>query len=192
MGLIGGFFVFADRAARVVQVDELPRADGIVVWTGKGGGRLEMAGRLLESGRGERLLVSGVNTQLDAAEVAALSGLSATSAACCLDIDYAAQDTRGNAVETAAWAQALGYDHVILVTSAYHMPRAQVELGHASEGLRVTPAPVGPAGSSAWWRDAERFRRLVGEYGKLLISLARGRAAGRSRLPDAPELPSGE
>ena len=184
-GLIGGFFVFAHHVDSLQEPTDLPRADGIVVWTGKGGGRLEMAGRMLRDGRGERLLVSGVNRSLDAEQVADLSDLSEGFSSCCLDIDYAAEDTRGNARETAAWARALGYDHIILVTSAYHMPRARVEIGHAGPSLRITPVAVMAAEPTQWWQDFARFRRLLGEYGKYLLALARGRSGTRGPLPDS-------
>ena len=190
----GGFVVFAQHVDGLAGEAGVERADGVVVWTGKGGGRLETAGRLLAAESGERLLVSGVNTQLDAARVAELSGLDDDTAACCLDIDYAAQDTAGNARETAMWAEALGYEHIILVTSAYHMPRARLELGHAAPGLRVSSVAVEAPDAGAWWADGARFRRLSGEYGKYLLSLARGRAGEREAipepvepLPDAPE-----
>ncbi|GLQ19741.1 YdcF family protein [Algimonas porphyrae] len=192
-GLTGGFLAFAHYVDGITVPVDLPAADGVVVWTGPGGGRLERAGALIEYGRGERLLVSGVNRSLTLDSVARLSGVTADTAECCVDIDYAALDTRGNARETVAWAQALGYDHIILVTSAYHMPRALVELSHAMGGLHVTPVAVQPTDTADWWTDLPRFRRLAGEYAKYLLSLARGRPvneAGRAPvlkdpLPDA-------
>jgi uncharacterized SAM-binding protein YcdF (DUF218 family) len=186
-GLAGGFLTFANYVDGLRSPDALPDVDGIVVWTGPGGGRLETAGRMLEDGHGERLLVSGVNPSLTQDKVADLAGLSEERRLCCLDVDYAALDTRGNARETASWAKALDYDHVILVTSAYHMPRARVEIAQEIGGLRVTPVPVQSSDRTIWWRDGGRFRRLLGEYGKYLLSLARGRAGGEeTREPVIP------
>lgn len=187
-GVAGGFIVFASYVDRLNPPNNLPKADGIVVWTGAGGGRLEMSGALLESGLGERLLVSGVNPSLSLETVSRLVGVKEETAACCLDVDYAALDTRGNARETAAWANALGYDHVILVTSAYHMPRAQVEIGHEMAQLRITSVPVRSESDARWWNDGARFRRLSAEYGKFLLAMARGRADdGQAREPVLPE-----
>jgi len=59
--LIGGFIAFAQHVDRIQPPARLPVADGIVVWTGKGGGRLEAGGDLLQAKRGERLLISGVH-----------------------------------------------------------------------------------------------------------------------------------
>ena len=183
-GFLGGFVIFARHVDALQPPADLPKADGIVVWTGKGGGRLEMAGRMLRNDRGERLLVSGVNPSLTLEEVADLSALTAEQASCCLDVDYAAEDTRGNARETVAWTESMGYDHIILVTSAYHMPRARLEMNHAKPSLRITPVAVRATEPSQWWRDPSRFRRLSGEYGKYLLALARGRAGQRGALPD--------
>lgn len=177
-GLAGGFIAFASYVDRLETPTDLPKADGIVVWTGPGGGRLEMAGALMEDGLGERLLISGVNTSLTEERVSSLAGLSEETSSCCMDVDYAALDTRGNARETAGWAEALGYDHIILVTSSYHMPRARVEIGYEMAGLRVTPVPVRNEARNRWWSDAGRFRRVAGEYGKYLLVMARGRPKG--------------
>lgn len=177
-GLAGGFIAFASYVDNLETPDELSKADGIVVWTGPGGGRLEMAGALMEDGLGERLLISGVNTSLTEQRVSELAGLSGNIAVCCMDVDYAALDTRGNARETAAWADALGYDHIILVTSSYHMPRARVEIGYEMAGLRITAVPVRNQARNHWWNDGGRFRRVMGEYGKYLMVMARGRPKG--------------
>lgn len=187
-GLAGGFIAFASYVDNLETPTALPKADGIVVWTGPGGGRLEMAGGLMEDGLGERLLISGVNTSLTEDRVSSLAGLSDQTAACCMDVDYAALDTRGNARETAAWADALGYDHIILVTSSFHMPRARNEIGYEMPGLRITPVPVRNEARNHWWNNRARFRRVVGEYGKYLLVMARGRPKGEDmREPTLPE-----
>ncbi|MGB3455768.1 MAG: YdcF family protein [Litorimonas sp.] len=188
LALTGGFIAFAVHVDGLDAPSDLPDADGIVVWTGPGGGRLETAGTLLKQDRGERLLVSGVNPNTSEAALAELVGLSEERAVRDMDVDYAALDTRGNARETAQWAQALGYEHVLLVTSAYHMPRARVEIGFETGTLRVTPVPVRGEAEGDWWRDAERFQRLFGEYGKYLLVMARGRGdADAQREPVLPE-----
>lgn len=187
-GITGGFLAFAHHVDRLDAPQKLPETDAIVVWTGPGAGRLEMAGQLLKKGRGERLLVSGVNPQLSADRVAELVNLEEDLASCCLDIDYAALDTRGNARETAIWAEAMGYEHILLVTSSYHMPRARLEISHESPGLKITIVPVRRQEDTDWWRDRDRFQRLLAEYGKYLLALARGRSEQDAlREPALPE-----
>lgn len=171
--LIGGFIEFARQVDTQTEPPSIPDADGIVVWTGPGGGRLRAGAALLEGGHGERLLISGVNEQNSAEDVRAVLGVTEDQQACCLDLDYAAIDTTGNARETASWAEALGYEHIILVTSDYHMPRAQIEIANARAALRVTPFPVMSGQGQPWWKNRARFDRLTREYGKLLRTLLR-------------------
>ena len=171
-----GFVVFANSVAKqsrlsgTVSTDAVPSADGIVVWTGPGGGRLQAGADLLKAERGERLLISGVNGANSRDDIAGLLELSQELVDCCLDLDYAAIDTQSNARETWAWVDALGYEHIILVTSAYHMPRAQVALGTRAGRIRVTPYPVGSDDYRGWWREADMRERLWREYAKLLVS----------------------
>ena len=47
---------------------------------------------------------------------------------CCVDLDYSAINTEGNAIETKRWAHRRGIRSLIVVTSNYHMPRAMAEL----------------------------------------------------------------
>lgn len=186
--LLGGFLAFAQHVDRIQPPKDLPVADGIVVWTGKGGGRLQAGVDLLQSQNGERLLISGVHEDNGAAQISEVTGLSAELAECCLDLDYAAKDTIGNARETASWATALGYDHIILVTSAYHMPRAKVEIAATAGRIRITPYPVERADTRKWYKSGDRAERLLQEYSKLLLSYARGRDA-EITPPELSEVP---
>ena len=173
---LGGFLSFAQHVDRTGPPTDIPIADGIVVWTGKGGGRLQAGVDLLTAKKGERLLISGVHESNAPPQIKDVTGLSDALAECCLDLDYIAKDTIGNARETASWAEALGYQHIILVTSSYHMPRAKVEIASAAGRIRITPYPVERADSRKWYKSGPRTKRLLQEYGKLLVSLARGRS----------------
>lgn len=189
--LIIGFFVFVGQVSKPKLPSPIPQADGIVVWTGKGGGRLEAGANLLKNGHGERLLISGVNKSNDRDAVLNLLDLPKTLSDCCIDLDYAAEDTAGNARETAVWSEALGYEHIILVTSAYHMPRAETEIAAERGRIRITPYPVLAADTPVWWRSPEQAKRLIFEYGKLLLTYARhpnnNGQRGAPILPDIPQ-----
>lgn len=187
--LLGGFISFAQYVDRIQPPDVMPSADGVVVWTGKGGGRLQAGAELLQDKKGERLLISGVHKDNNNEQIAEIAGLPKALAGCCLDLDYAAKDTEGNARETAIWANALDYDHIILVTSAYHMPRAEVEIAAAAGRIRITPYPVERTDTRKWYRSAGRSKRLIQEYFKLLLTYARGRSS-EIEPPDLPNPPA--
>lgn len=171
--LVFGFVMFATAVMRE-RKDTVSRADGIVVLTG-GETRIHEGARLLRDGRGARLLISGVNKIASRDEVLKLSGLSEQEFDCCVDLGYRALDTVGNADETRAWASALGYDRLIVVTASYHMPRSMAELSRALPGVELIPHPVVPKSfrQEAWWLHPGTTRTLVGEYLKFLPSAAR-------------------
>ena len=173
--LLCGFGVFLYHIHHTAPSQHLAHADGIVVLTGKGGGRLAAGARLLKDGYGERLLISGVNTALDEEEIATLLGTEIEQVKCCIDLDYEARNTLENARETAIWARSLGYETIILVTSSYHMPRAKVEISAAINTINIIPYPVKPTpiakGTSG--KTGENFNRYLREYAKLLLSYAR-------------------
>ena len=96
--VILGFLMFANATTRPT-VGAMPRAAAIVVLTG-GAQRIGVAGRLLQNRQAGRLLISGVNRVVSRAKLRRLLGIDADLFTCCVDIDYAAQNTRGNAIET--------------------------------------------------------------------------------------------
>ena len=183
--LIGGFIVFTILISRLDAPEPLPKADGIVVWTGKGGDRVTAALALLDKKYGERLLISGTNAELSRDTIINTLNINKSLAACCIDMDQAV-DTVDNAEQTANWAKALDYDHIILVTSAYHMPRAEIEIGTAAGRLGITAYPVKDDSPSAWWKSRAGFKRMTTEYGKLILSFIRNNHQ-RGTPPPKPE-----
>lgn len=138
-------------------------ADGIVVLTG-GQGRIDAGLNALREQRGARLLISGVNQELNTETIMkAISGDMALLE-CCIDLGPAATNTVSNAEETALWAQSNGYRSIILVTSDYHMPRALLAFSPYDSDLQLVPLVVKTGASPLL---------LMGEYNKYLLSLAR-------------------
>jgi uncharacterized SAM-binding protein YcdF (DUF218 family) len=177
-----GFILFATAVMREPSAPNV-RADGIVVLTG-GQTRIAEAARLLGEGRGQRLLISGVNRQTGRESLQRLSGLGEQTFNCCVDLGYAALDTVGNAAETRRWAEALRYDSLIVVTASYHMPRSLAELARAMPSTELIPHPVVPRDlrKKTWWLNAKVTRILVSEYLKFLPAAAR-LAADRALSP---------
>jgi uncharacterized SAM-binding protein YcdF (DUF218 family) len=162
---------------------EPARADAIVALTGPSAERVNASIRLLEQGKGERVLISGVNREVRRQELRALTPGSNRLFNCCVDLGFEAEDTIGNAQEIAAWAEAKNYDSLIVVTSDYHMPRALTEIRAAAPGIELTPYAVETPSldNSRWWKAAVTARRMTLEYMKYLAALARAMVGGIDR-----------
>jgi uncharacterized SAM-binding protein YcdF (DUF218 family) len=170
-----GLMAFASRVADSTPAPEPPAADGVVALTGASTARLTAAIHLLETGKAQRALISGVNQKASRADIRGVTKATRRYYDCCVDLGFSATDTVGNARETAAWASAHAYRSLIVVTSDFHMPRAMLELRAAMPGLVLTPYPVRSeeVDASHWWRGRDSARRMVIEYCKYLAILTR-------------------
>jgi uncharacterized SAM-binding protein YcdF (DUF218 family) len=176
LALLVGFLAFVAALARQERAPE-GRTDGIVALTG-GAQRIGDAIDLLAAGYGRRLLITGVNERTSREEIARLNPTQKELIACCVDLDYRARNTIGNAIETRRWMRTHHFSTVAVVTSNYHMPRTLVELDHAlQESERIVPHPVVTEGfdAGAWWRSPPAARLLASEYLKFLASWVRTR-----------------
>ena len=152
----------------------MAEADAIIVLTG-GQSRLGPAVALLSGGRGERLLISGVNPATDKEAIRAATGGAASLFECCVDLDHVALDTIGNAAESAKWIEDNRYRSVILVTSNYHMPRSLLELRRHATTIEITPFAIVAHQRNLleWLAEPAAFRVLATEYGKYLAAFVR-------------------
>ena len=146
-----------------------PHTDGIVAFTG-GADRVETALRLLSQGRADKLLLSGIGGGAELTELAHLAGVDPMPLTTRVTIGRGATTTRGNALETAAWAAANDIHSVLVVTASYHMPRAMAELQRVLPDTALYPLPVLVAGTSG--RPAVPLRLLAEEYVKFLATRA--------------------
>ena len=151
-------------------------ADGIVALTG-GTARVSDALELLSSGRGKRLLITGVYPGTTTADIARENGNYNELLACCVDLDYSALNTYGNAIQARRWATAHGFHSLVVVTSAYHMPRALAELAHQLPDAKLVPYPVvsDRLRIEPWWSNGETTKLVLSEYLKYLAAKVRMR-----------------
>lgn len=170
-GFVGFIWLLPER-----QVALGDNADGIVVLTG-GTSRVSDALDLLASGRGKRLLITGVNTGTTTGDIAREVVNYNTLLSCCVDLDYSALNTYGNAVQARRWAVEHGFQSLIVVTSAYHMPRALAELAHQLPDARLIPFPVvsDRLRIEPWWSSGDTTRLVLSEYLKYLAAKVRMR-----------------
>jgi uncharacterized SAM-binding protein YcdF (DUF218 family) len=175
-----GLVAFAARVALSTPAPDPGRAQGIVALTG-GSNRLQAAMDLLQDGRGQRLLISGVYRKTTREDIRREARAAAgTVYDCCVDLGFEAADTLGNARETAQWARARGYSRLILVTADYHMARALLELKGAMPGVALTayPVPTEELDARAWWTQPRGIRLMTLEYCKYLVILGREAVPG--------------
>jgi uncharacterized SAM-binding protein YcdF (DUF218 family) len=178
-----GLLAFAGRVQQQTPARAPAPAEGIVALTGANGGeRLTAAMGLLEDGYGRRVLVSGVNKQASREDIRNVSRAVRRLYDCCVDLGFTAADTVGNARETAAWAGAMRYSRLIIVTADYHMPRAMLELNAVLRGTGVTAqtyaVPTRALKARDWWRNPGAARLMVLEYCKYLAILGREAVLG--------------
>lgn len=160
----------------VMPAGPLHAADGIVALTGDED-RISEAIRLLAEGKGERLLISGVNKSTRIPQILNSNGASPDEARlfrCCVDLDRRAVNTEDNAFQANEWARKRGYRSLILVTSTYHMPRALLELRQSMPEADLIPYPVkSPRIETEWWNDPKTTWVLCKEYLKFVTASAR-------------------
>lgn len=101
--------------------------DAVIVPTG-GAGRIAHGLEILEARQARLMLVTGVDPDVKPAEFAAEFDVSMQQMQCCVVLGYIAEDTRGNAQETADWVATNKIKSLRLVTSDWHMRRAAGEL----------------------------------------------------------------
>ncbi len=166
-----GFWGFANTVRAPAPPKPLPEADAVVALTGGSLDRLNTGMDLLAAGHGRRLLISGVNPRVTDLELERLLRGGGALFACCVDLGRRAEDTLGNAAETAAWAKRNGFDVLIVVTDDYHMPRSLLELKLAMPDVTLAPYPVSTRLSAErrWRHDPRAAGRLAGEYVKYLL-----------------------
>jgi uncharacterized SAM-binding protein YcdF (DUF218 family) len=150
------------------------RTDAIVVLTG-GSGRLGQGLELLAAHRAEKLFVSGVYRGVEVEELLVISQQSPEELQCCIALGYEADNTRGNAIESAAWIAEQGYRSLRLVTATYHMPRSLLEFRRAMPEIEIVPHPVFPPSfkQSRWFLWPGSAALVASEYAKYLLALAR-------------------
>lgn len=170
---LGGFVWFVHSSLSIAG-DRTISTDAIVVLTG-GRLRVETAIDLLGDGRAQKLFISGVNPHVDRVELLRVVGRMEHGDTSRIELGHEAENTVGNARETAEWMQQEGYRSLRLVTSWYHMRRSLIEFARAMPDTLIVAEPVFAvrAEPEPWsgWIDVALL--TIGEYNKFLVALVR-------------------
>lgn len=173
----GGLAWFIDALPRDTGADP-GTTDAIIVLTG-GSQRVENGLSLLAAGKAKKLFVSGVYRSTDVRALLRASNQQPKWLTCCIELGHEADNTRGNAAETAAWMKAENFHSLRLVTASYHMPRSLLEFSHAMPDIRIVPNPVFPmTPPTDTWHLAHSAVLIVDEYMKYLFAYARLQIVG--------------
>ena len=170
---LGGLVWFAE-AIPVAVDDGATVTDAAVVLTG-GVGRLRVGADLLEQKKARKLFISGVYRGVDVQQIMRLLRRQQGAFDCCMVLGHAADDTRGNAQETARWMRDEKFSSLRLVTSNYHMRRSLLEFRRAMPGIRIIAHPTFQAEfkRESWWNWPGTLQLVVTEYTKYLVALMR-------------------
>jgi len=165
------FSRFVARADRAVSPDPPIDAEAVASLTGASDARIISAVQLADS-LDLPLLISGVNVDATPADIARVAKVDVDKIDCCVTLGKAAASTEGNGDEVADWARRNKVDHIIVVTSEYHMERALFELKRAMpEGHFIPHAvmttKVRPAD---WYRDTSTAKTLIEEWIKYRLA----------------------
>ena len=139
LALVLGFIAFAVTLPRPADDQH---ADAVVVLTG-GERRIDRGLETLRQGWAPRMLVAGVDPEVNQAIFAQHYPVTPKLMQCCVTLGHESVDTRSNARETADWVAARHVGSLRLVTSDWHMRRALRELRlQLPARVRIVPDAV--------------------------------------------------
>ncbi|HCR85949.1 MAG TPA: hypothetical protein DIV86_04655 [Alphaproteobacteria bacterium] len=155
----------------------MERTDAIIVLTG-GSERMRHALYMLDKGAADKLFISGVNKEVKKHEIFALHKYSAKKFFKLQNkvfLGYSASDTIENAEEIKNWVRKNKINSFRLVTSNYHIKRAQIEISHLLPDVKIIPHQVLPINVrfDKWWEFENSRRLIVTEYNKYLLARIR-------------------
>ena len=80
-----------------------------------------------------------------------------------------------------------GFSSLIVVTSAYHMPRTMAELAKQLPDVALVPFPVvtEKLRNEPWWTSGPTARLIISEYAKLVVAQLRMRIEPVPALSDS-------
>ena len=142
---------------------QIPNEKAAIVLTGAKG-RIAAGLRLLEQGKAETLLISGVNPNMSFADLQKHGYVSREKFDCCVTLDLDARNTRQNARQSRKWLDEKNLDSFTLVTSDYHMPRSILEFKSLMPEKTIRPLCVKG--------DREKAKLEFAKYVATLLRLA--------------------
>ena len=182
VGLVAGFGLLLGVGYLLASpTEELQPSDAIIVISGDEDlSRYREGLTLYQRGLGRMLVFSGaaLGEPVSNAEVMRDLAIQEGVPSEHILIDREAMDTYGNARNTREILEDHGLQSAIIVTSPYHLRRAELtfKAAYAGSGIRLVthPAPDNAWRKLTWWLRPDTRRLTVEELEKLIYILATG------------------
>ena len=171
-----GFFIYLNKISNLPSgpLNNLEGVDAIVVLTG-GRGRLELGLNIFKKSKAIELFISGVDSGVNKTTLLKNRNIDGKILDCCITLGYNAENTFGNATETAHWIKSKQFSSLYIVTANYHMPRSLLEFQTSLPEVTIIPRAVHPSyvRMKDWWRWQGTIRLLTAEYTKYIATYMR-------------------
>ena len=130
------YFFFQEVKKFDNSVTNINNIDGIVVLTGDQF-RIAKGIELLKRNPSKKLLISGVNKNINPLDIMKEFPNSKNFFQCCIDIGKDAKNTFENIIETFEWMKSNEFTSIIIVTSDYHLPRVKLEINRFIDNQQI-------------------------------------------------------
>ena len=130
------YFFFQEVKKFENSVTNINNIDGIVVITGDQF-RIAKGIELLKRNPNKKLLISGVNKNINPVDIMKEFPSSINFFQCCIDIGKDAKNTFENIIETFEWMKSNEFTSIIIVTSDYHLPRVKLEINRFIDNQQI-------------------------------------------------------
>ena len=130
------YFFFQEIKKFENSVTNINNIDGIVVLTGDQF-RIAKGIELLKRNPNKKLLISGVNKNINPVDIMKEFPSSINFFQCCIDIGKDAKNTFENIIETFEWMKSNEFTSIIIVTSDYHLPRVKLEINRFIDNQQI-------------------------------------------------------
>ena len=157
------YFFFQEVKKFENSVTNINNIDGIVVLTGDQF-RIAKGIELLKRNPNKKLLISGVNKNINPVDIMKEFPSSINFFQCCIDIGKDAKNTFENIIETFEWMKSNEFTSIIIVTSDYHLPRVKLEINRFIDNQQIFYEAVKTDESDS----ILRFKKITLEYIKYI------------------------
>ncbi len=133
-----GFFIAYSHLSTRPEVTKISQ-EPVIILTGDSG-RITQGLELAKTIDSPAIFITGVNEQLDKKDI--LNNWNADNLDPLISIDHKALNTIGNIEQSVKWLQENNYNEAVIVTSNYHMPRAEMLFKAKAPELHFLSYPV--------------------------------------------------